>query len=67
MLKFDVTVTVTENRYIIAVHNFIGPITTYAISKVIDNLLTDKEFVAQMDELDPEWWYNTDKIILDLC
>lgn len=67
MLKFDVTVTVTENRYIIAVHNFVGPITPYTISKLVDSLLTDKEFVAQMDELDPEWWYNTDKIILDLC
>lgn len=67
MLKFDVTVTVAESRYIITVHDFVGPITPYAIRRVFDSLFTDRDFIEQMDELDPEWWYNTDKIILDLC
>lgn len=60
---FNITVDVCENRYVVIVSNI-----SKRASKetIIDRLFTNQEFIKAMDQIDPDWWYKTDRIIIDL-
>lgn len=60
---FDITLNISEDNYIVVVSNFPHGISR---ERILEILFTDKDFIDAMDEIDPEWWYKTDKIIIDL-
>lgn len=60
---FDITLSISENSYIVTVSNFPRGISR---ERILEILFTDKRFIDAMDEIDSEWWYKTDRIIIDL-